>query len=77
MCTLLWSHTQVHVHVNGLHDHVGQVVAQPQNTFLYKIIQAPNFGHKDQAVFDHRDLKKQFPLYTHKGNSLAYLDYLR
>ena len=41
---------------------VGQVVAHHKD-FLYKIIRAQNFGHKDQVVFDHKDGKKQFSVY--------------
>ena len=55
---------QVHVHVNGsVHANPGGRWSHwggscsPQ-TFLYKIVvPAWDFSHKDQVVFDHRDLQ--------------------
>ena len=40
-------------------SHVGQVVAHHRDFSAQKIC-ARNFGHKDQAVFHHRDRKSSF-----------------
>ena len=38
----------------------GSKLAQAYNKVLYRVIHAWNFGHKKQAVSDHRDCKKNF-----------------
>ena len=46
-----------------------------RETFLYKVIRAWNFGHKDLGIFGHRDHKKQFSLYISLCcNSFGALD---
>ena len=68
---------QVHIPVNGsvCAKSGGRCSHWPGSrspqTFLYKIGHAQNFGHKEQAVFDHRDRKKQFSLYA--VNVLTYV----
>ena len=70
MWTLLWSDTQVHLHVNGsLHAKSGCRWSRSAGSHSPHRLSctARNFGHKDQALIDHRywyHKSMQFSLYS-------------